>query len=69
MARLNTILGSVDLKDRMVLSPNEVVDNKTILEEIDYNAVNIKLEKEKEDSLNWLKNALHSPKHVKTETS
>ena len=66
MSRFNSLLGLFNLKHRFVTDPKEIIDNEELLKPIDYKPVNEILEKERERSLNWLKEALFSPKKFKS---
>ena len=52
--RLDTMLGWAGLKDRIITNPAE----KRILPEIDYSIANINIEKEREMSIQYLKQSL-----------
>lgn len=62
--RIKTLLTSLNLQDRIVKTVQELLEKKIYLSEIDYDAVHDILNRERERSLNWLKNAIESKKQV-----
>lgn len=60
-SRFYTILSKLGLLDRLVTSFDEVKDSPALLQKIDFSGANILLQKEKEQCLSWLRNAV-SPK-------
>lgn len=57
-SRITNLLEKLGINDRIVYTLEEF-KNKKYDEEIDYNMVNIKLEQEKEKSINWFNNAIN----------
>ena len=60
MSRFESLLEVFGLKDRLVRDAKEITGNTKFVSDIDYAPVNKKLEKERERSIQWLKNALFS---------
>ncbi len=56
-SRIDNLLEKIDLSNRSIDCVKSL-EKKDLLEEIDYNAVNLKLQKLKQDSLVWLKQNL-----------
>lgn len=56
--RFTSLLNILNLKERMFDSPKEFIEIYDRLEKIDYAYVNSIIDKEKEHSLEWLKNAI-----------
>lgn len=65
MSRFESLLEVFGLTDRMVLDAKEIVNNKKLIMDIDYAPVRAKLQKEREQSILWLKKALFSKKQKK----
>lgn len=64
-ARFESILGKLGLTHRMVESLDEVRKNRELLADVDWEAVDRRLEREKLASLAWLHNAISS-RHAKS---
>lgn len=63
LERFHSLLNELGLIDKLVLSANEILERESIFTEtIDYSKVNARIEELREVSMNWLKNALNSPK-------
>lgn len=61
LARFTSLLEQLGLRERLVLNAQEVIGNTRLLEPIDYDAVEQKLEPLREEALTWLRNALTAP--------
>ena len=59
--RFETILELVDMKDRLIYDPNSIPHDEKFLEKIDFTNANQAIEREKNRSVEWLKNALLTP--------
>ncbi|MDY3918002.1 MAG: polysaccharide pyruvyl transferase family protein [Candidatus Limivivens sp.] len=57
-SRFESLLGSLNLTHRFVERPEKIPEDSSLLEELDYTEVNRILEKERETSRNWLREAL-----------
>ncbi len=66
-ARLLSLMRMFNLEDRVVENIEEI-DDRNLLEEMDYTEINKKLKIEKERAINWLKEALEAPKIEKEDT-
>ncbi len=66
LSRFQSLLGLFELTDRYVTDPSDIVGNTELLKPVDYDKVYKILEAERTRSKDWLKNALFSPKEVKT---
>ncbi len=63
-SRFDSLLGMLNLQNRILRSIQDVDKFKNLFEPIDWERVNSILEKEKQKSLKWFKNALESPKDL-----
>ena len=61
--RFESLFNLLDIREHMVDSALEILRKSNLLKSIDYNKVDNILNKEKERSFNWLKNALFSPQN------
>ncbi len=66
LSRFESLLGMFDLMDRVFLDPKEIINNDKVFEPIDFGRLNDIIEREKKSSLEWLKNALFSPKKYRS---
>ena len=57
-SRLDSILEILGLRDRMLTQPDNGLADETSFPEIDYDKVGSVLERERNQSLSWLSNAL-----------
>lgn len=62
MSRFESLFGMTGLMNRLVMDPKEIITNDNLLQDIDYKPVMKIIEKERQRSLKWLKNALLSEK-------
>lgn len=62
--RFDSLLGILGLKDRLLNNEEDVQQIKDVYEPIDWDRVNAIVEKEKERSIKWLKDALEAPKDL-----
>ena len=63
-SRFDSLLGMLGLENRILRSKKDVDKFQNLFEPIDWEKVNSILEKEKEKSLKWLKEALEAPKDL-----
>lgn len=63
-SRFDSLLNLFNLKSRYVTDAGKILGNSKLLQSIDYDSVHKILEREKAKSLDWLKNALFSPKEI-----
>lgn len=63
--RFTSLLERFGIMDRLVESEEEVSTTDKLKEEIDYKKVYEIIQKDKEESMKWLRNALYSTKKVK----
>ena len=63
-SRFDSLLGMLGLENRILHSKKDVDKFQNLFEPIDWEKVNSILEKEKEKSLKWLKEALEAPKDL-----
>ncbi len=61
-SRFKSLFKVFGLENRCVLSADDIKNKQNLFDDIDYTKVNAILEKEKERSLKWLKDALLAPK-------
>lgn len=61
--RFESLLNKFNLTSRMVLSKKDIVNNELLDKYIDYDETYKILDMEKEQSINWLKDALFTPKN------
>lgn len=66
-SRFNSLAKLFNFKDRLVTDVNRIMTDDSLLEPIDYSAIDEIMNKEAERSLNWLKDALETKKVVKEE--
>lgn len=66
MSRFHSLFNLFKLEDRLIMNAESIMNTDRLLEDIDYNSVYSILDRERERSLNWLKNALFSEKKIKT---
>lgn len=66
LSRFESLLGMFDLMDRVFLDPKEIINNDKVFESIDFKRLGDIIEREKKSSLEWLKNALFSPKKYRS---
>lgn len=57
-SRFESLLGTFDLWNRYATSPEEILKKEEFLQPIDYAPVNAAIEKQRKESLKWLKDAL-----------
>lgn len=65
-ARFPSLLSHFGLMGRLVQEPEEILADDWLLEEIDYEKVFQIIEEDKRQSMDWLKQALYTPKEVTT---
>ncbi|MBQ7906875.1 MAG: polysaccharide pyruvyl transferase family protein [Clostridia bacterium] len=58
IARFGSLLGKMGLTDKLIYSPNEIEKNDELFAQIDYEAVNQRLDSLRRESMAWLENAL-----------
>ena len=63
-SRFDSLLGMLNLQNRILHSKQDVDVFKDLFKPVDWDKVNSILEKEKERSLKWLKDALETPKDL-----
>lgn len=63
--RFIDLLGRLNLLDRLITSLDSITIDKNFLKPIDYSKTNKIIEKESKKSLEWLKNAVNTPKDIK----
>ncbi|AEM22075.1 coenzyme F420 hydrogenase/dehydrogenase beta subunit domain protein [Brachyspira intermedia PWS/A] len=66
-SRLLSLMRMFNLEDRIVSSVEDI-KNRDLLKDMDYTEINKKLEAEKKRSIEWLKEALESPKVLKEDS-
>ena len=66
MVRSESLVKLFHLEDRLVKNSKNIINNGTLLKDIDYASVNEILESERERSRKWLEHAMFSEKVVKT---
>jgi hypothetical protein len=67
VTRFTSLLGFLNLKNRLLFNPLDGIDNDDLLTDIPYDNVEVILEKEKQKSYNWLYSALNKKKEIKKE--
>ncbi len=65
-SRFESLANLFGVNERIVSDPSQIIQNETLLENVDYNIINQILEREKVRSKMWLETALFAPKKVKT---
>lgn len=65
-ARFPSLLSHFGLMERLVQEPEEILATNCLAAAIDYEKVFYIIEEDKQKSMEWLKNALYSPKKVTT---
>ncbi len=63
-SRFESLLEMLNLEDRLIATNNDFQNITNLFKPIDWIKVNLILEKEKEQSIEWLKNALDTPKDL-----
>lgn len=66
MTRFNSLTGLFHLEHRLVKNAEDIIKNEEFLKPIDYTEVDEIMDREVARSREWLKNAMFSPKKVKT---
>ena len=60
LERVSSLLGKLGLSERIVQATTDILKDDSLLADIDYEKVDITLNKLKNDSMNWLLNALET---------
>ncbi len=63
-SRFDSLLDTFDLKEHYVTDPSQIKERTSLFETPDYKTVGSILERERKKSLDWLKNAIFSPKKI-----